>query len=232
MEALSKNIAVKKLDMSSCKIGDDGAVYVAQFLLINVTLADLDISFNKFDDMGLQKIFSALCENTNLKILNLRWNKFNVSGVNSLVQMLKVNYTLTVLDLRGCGYMQSYSYTTRSPWNDIFRIKEAFNERKVPDSICYAGKSVRPLPEASSQVTSQKYTRDHSASDDQLCERKTRRTSLCSRYTRSRSPSSSNDRSRSRTETDRRSSPRYSRSRTPPPKTPEQIPTSRACVMQ
>ncbi|CAF5021332.1 unnamed protein product, partial [Rotaria socialis] len=37
--------------MSSCKIGDDGAVYVAQFLLINVTLADLDISFNKFDDM-------------------------------------------------------------------------------------------------------------------------------------------------------------------------------------
>ncbi|CAF2131974.1 unnamed protein product [Rotaria magnacalcarata] len=232
MEALSKNTTVKKLDMSSCEIGDDGAVYVAQFLLINATLADLDLRFNKIDDTGLQKIFSALCENTSLKILNLRWNKFNVSGVNSLVQMLKVNYTLTVLDLKDCGYMQSYGYTTRSSWNDIFRIEEAFNERKVPDSICYTGKSVIPLPEAPSQATSQKYSRDHSASDDQHSKRKTRRTSLLSRYTRSRSPSSSNDQSPSRRETDRRSSPRYSQSRTPSPKTPQQTPTSRACVMQ
>ncbi|CAF4191015.1 unnamed protein product, partial [Rotaria magnacalcarata] len=50
MEALSKNTTVKKLDMSSCEIGDDGAVYVAQFLLINATLADLDLRFNKIDD--------------------------------------------------------------------------------------------------------------------------------------------------------------------------------------
>ena len=103
-DLISKNITIKTLDLSSCKIDDDALIDISKGLIENKTLENLVLSDEKFGAFGLEPFCAVLIKyNTTLKSLDLSYNRL---GRNSLTTMPLLTYfegngALESLDLSG-----------------------------------------------------------------------------------------------------------------------------------
>ncbi len=82
------------LSLSSCDIGDEGAVTLARALGHNHTLRTLDLGHNSISDLGVEQLGNALAVNNTLRGLSLWKNRVFHSGAEALAGALATNSTL------------------------------------------------------------------------------------------------------------------------------------------
>ena len=93
-QLLVKCPSLHHLNVSSCQIGDEGAVVLARALEANNTLKTLDLSHNSISDVGVEELGSALASNSSLRGLSLWSNRVFHSGAEALANGLTTNTTL------------------------------------------------------------------------------------------------------------------------------------------
>ena len=96
-DLLSKNTALKTLELSYNQIGPVGLEALAQSLK-NTSLKKINFAFNHLGDRGAKALAQVLNE-TQLAECCLADNQIGDQGVVLLSEALKVNSTLTKLDL-------------------------------------------------------------------------------------------------------------------------------------
>jgi len=95
---LQTNNNVNSLILSSAKIDDTGATYIANALTFNTTLTYLFLPNNEIGDDGVKAIVNALESNNTLTSLDLQNNKkISDRGIEYIAISLETNKTLTSL---------------------------------------------------------------------------------------------------------------------------------------
>ena len=85
------------------RVGNEGAVYIANGLVRNNTLQILSLVGNQIGPDGIKAIAVALSNNNTLKHLVLANNMMGDEGAHALAELLKKNTTLETLVLAACG---------------------------------------------------------------------------------------------------------------------------------
>ena len=101
--ALCNNTSLKKLDISSNKLGREEAVALAEMLSCNKSLTELNLRRCAVPEAGLRRIARGLFHNTSLKMLDISHNNLGMEEAVALAEMLSCNKSLTELNLRECA---------------------------------------------------------------------------------------------------------------------------------
>lgn len=99
VQALKQNTSLKKLFLKSNKLGHDGAKAIAELIRTNRTLTVLDLVGNDFNPQSGICIADALRENNTLCHLELDSNNIQAEGCSAIMDALKQNKTLTLLEM-------------------------------------------------------------------------------------------------------------------------------------
>jgi hypothetical protein len=103
-QALYGNTHVTTLRLGN-KIGNAGAIMLAEMLEHNITLEVLDLSDNaSISAQGIKSLAKALEKNKTLKSLNLSGTNIKQQACEALGKMLKANTTLKMLVIDGTGF--------------------------------------------------------------------------------------------------------------------------------
>ena len=100
--ALCNNTSLKKLDISSNKLGREEAVALAEMLSCNKSLTELKLGRCDIPEAGLRRIARGLFHNTSLKMLDISHSDLRMEEAVALAEMLSCNKSLTELSLNGC----------------------------------------------------------------------------------------------------------------------------------
>ncbi len=101
---IEEKMGEKEVDMSGCRLGDVGAVFVAEKLRGNTVVKLLWLVRCSFGAVGLRALGESLAEdNVTLRWLGLRGNEVGDDAVESMAQMLRKNTTLEEVRLKHCG---------------------------------------------------------------------------------------------------------------------------------
>lgn len=98
-EVVKNNSTIRKLNLSSNCIGDEGCSALAEGIQINDSLTELNLHCNEIGDAGCVKLAQSINSNSAITNLNLSANRFGDDGVAALADALETNPTLSVLDL-------------------------------------------------------------------------------------------------------------------------------------
>ncbi|XP_065919173.1 protein NLRC3-like [Dysidea avara] len=98
-DCLKNNNTLKELNMIENNINSEGGKKLAEALKVNKSLEKLDISSNRISDDGAVDMGDCLKNNNSLKELNIRCNNINSEGGKKLAEALKVNKSLEKLDI-------------------------------------------------------------------------------------------------------------------------------------
>ena len=93
------NYSLKKLDISSNNLSDEGAEVISHYLSNNSILCELNLSHNRITKLGASKVAGALIVNATLRKLDISENSISDDGARAFGGCLKTNNTLTKLDL-------------------------------------------------------------------------------------------------------------------------------------
>ncbi|GFO02011.1 nucleotide-binding oligomerization domain-containing protein 2 [Plakobranchus ocellatus] len=95
---------LRELDLSDCKIGDDGAKAVARLVRSDMEVDTLTLSSNQaVTEHGWTALGDALSHNTTLETLTLDHNLLGDPGIRAVASGLQRNTSVTALDLNGVG---------------------------------------------------------------------------------------------------------------------------------
>ena len=103
------DIDTRSMFIPDCKIGDDGAVALAEILKHNATLKQLDIRDNNIGDNGAIALADSLKHNNTVKFIDLSYNKIGEEGIIALVAAIKQNTTLEFICLDGIDITEKAS---------------------------------------------------------------------------------------------------------------------------
>jgi Ran GTPase-activating protein (RanGAP) involved in mRNA processing and transport len=107
VESISLNNRIlKKLELDSNEITDQGAEYLSQMLKTNQILIWLSLDNNNITNQGIKLIANVL-SNSNQRVeeLYINGNKFiDDQSINSLIIMIKQNQSIKKLSLENCGF--------------------------------------------------------------------------------------------------------------------------------
>lgn len=92
--ALCFNKALKILEISFNKIGDEGFAHFCSALEKNTALETLVVVNNNITDLSLENLNKALGNNTTLSSLHIERNPFSTEGLKSLEEIWKAHPTL------------------------------------------------------------------------------------------------------------------------------------------
>eukprot|EP00943_MAST-04B_sp_MAST-4B-sp1_P003230 g3230.t1 len=94
------NTVVTELSLKNC-LGPKQAKIIAEMLMVNASLKKINLQSNNIGDEGASAIAKGIQENKNcvLEELNLYRNKIKVEGAKSLAEMIKVNASLKNINL-------------------------------------------------------------------------------------------------------------------------------------
>ena len=91
-EALSDNTQVRQIWLRACQIGDEGAMALASCLEQNMAIVDLYLAKNAIGDEGLRAIADALgLSNLTLVTLELDDNRLGDKGIDALTRAMERN---------------------------------------------------------------------------------------------------------------------------------------------
>ena len=92
---------VEKLEISKCKISDEAAAIICNFLKVNdyLTLQELELSQNRISYEAIKLIIKAVQANISLHTLNISSNNIYDNVALAISECLKHNKTLKVLDI-------------------------------------------------------------------------------------------------------------------------------------
>jgi Ran GTPase-activating protein (RanGAP) involved in mRNA processing and transport len=109
MESMSNNYTkLKKLELDSNEITDQGAKYLSEILKINSILTWLSLDNNKITNQGMKSIADVLSHsNQRLEELYMNGNKsIDDQSINSLSSMIKQNSIIRKFSLENCGFFK------------------------------------------------------------------------------------------------------------------------------
>lgn len=87
------------LDISSCKIGDEGAELFLDIFPYNNTIENLNVSINQLSSIGTKNIFKAFENHDKIKTINISGNNCYAEGMTQVEAFLKLNITIESLNL-------------------------------------------------------------------------------------------------------------------------------------
>lgn len=93
------NTSLKKLNLSSNLLEEEGLDTLSLNLITNKTILSLNLSGNLINNAGISKLSAFLVDNINLNILDLSKNKFGDTGMVDFSENLRVNKNLSELSL-------------------------------------------------------------------------------------------------------------------------------------
>ena len=99
-DALRINGVMTNLNLNSNLIGVEGGKAIAEALKVNSALTGLNLNENQIGDAGASAIADALHVNGVVTQLGLRENKIGDKGAAAIAKALEVNVALTKLDLK------------------------------------------------------------------------------------------------------------------------------------
>ena len=99
VQGIMQVYTLQKLDISSNKISDDGAIAFSECLRTNTTLIKLDTSPNYITCKGASVIAEAIQVNIALQKVNISCNEISDDGAIAFSECLKTNTTLIELDM-------------------------------------------------------------------------------------------------------------------------------------
>jgi hypothetical protein len=88
---------LRELDLSGCRLGDDGAVKVAAFLQVDDTVGVVYLYNNNFGPRGAKAFADALKHNKSLRYLSLNYNPIGDVGADAFIDALSRNVCITKL---------------------------------------------------------------------------------------------------------------------------------------
>jgi Ran GTPase-activating protein (RanGAP) involved in mRNA processing and transport len=100
IEALAGSLmrtSLKELSLIGNKVGDRGAVVLANALATNQSLTMLDLGATDIGDVGIAALAQSLVQNDSLRRLSVGTNQFGILGWMAFVNGLKANRGLTEL---------------------------------------------------------------------------------------------------------------------------------------
>jgi Ran GTPase-activating protein (RanGAP) involved in mRNA processing and transport len=107
MESISNNhTRLKKLELDSNEITDQGAEYISEMLKTNQILTWLSLDNNNITNQGIKSLANVLRQsNQRLEELYINGNKsIDDQSINFLSLMIKQNSTIQKLSLENCGF--------------------------------------------------------------------------------------------------------------------------------
>ncbi|KYM79451.1 T-complex-associated testis-expressed protein 1 [Atta colombica] len=104
LQGMVSNDNIEELDLSHCKLMDNGAHAVSQFLSMHRNVKILHLANNNIGPDGVAGIVYGLIKasSTALKHLDLRLNPLESEGANHICALLVRNKTLETLNISGC----------------------------------------------------------------------------------------------------------------------------------
>ncbi|KYN01070.1 T-complex-associated testis-expressed protein 1 [Cyphomyrmex costatus] len=104
LQGMVSNDNIEELDLSHCKLMDNGAHAVGEFLSMHRKLSSLYLTNNNIGPNGVAGIVHGLIKasSTALKHLDLRLNPLQNEGANHICALLIRNKTLETLNISGC----------------------------------------------------------------------------------------------------------------------------------
>ncbi|XP_049886859.1 dynein regulatory complex subunit 5-like [Pectinophora gossypiella] len=105
LRGLSDNYNLETLDFSHCKIGDDGAAYIAKYIGRHDNIRNLIIADNLFGPIGAEQISQTLNHSScGIRNLDLRLNnRIGSEGVAFIAVSVARGCNLISLNISGCG---------------------------------------------------------------------------------------------------------------------------------
>ena len=103
------DIDTRSMFVPDCKIGDTGAVMLAEILKHNNTLKHIVIKNNNIGDKGAIALADSLKYNTTVRFIDLSYNKIGEKGIVALATAIKQNTTLEFICLDGVDITEKAS---------------------------------------------------------------------------------------------------------------------------
>ncbi|GJQ82478.1 hypothetical protein Trydic_g14469 [Trypoxylus dichotomus] len=108
LKALSKNVRLRELDFSHCKIADHGTMVIAKYADDHENLKHLILTNNFIGPNGVKSLAYALSLNCKLVSLNLRLNMIRSKGGQYIIRsLIHGGKHLQSLVMAGCGLTES-----------------------------------------------------------------------------------------------------------------------------
>lgn len=98
---LQGTVKLELLSLKGSRVGDQGALELAQMLKVNSVLTHLNLRHCQIHDEGLKALSGALMDNRHLLHLDLSQNNVHASGAQELARALRTNQVLQVLKMEG-----------------------------------------------------------------------------------------------------------------------------------
>ena len=124
-EAILMNTTIQTIDNSSNGISDNGAITISDSLKMNAQLQRLNISHNSITNVGIKKITEAIQVNPTLQDINISKNHISIEGLLHFMEAVKNNCTLQVVNI-------THNNVTRSGFT---RIKQCIESLQHPIQI-------------------------------------------------------------------------------------------------
>lgn len=100
LQFLTDNLSMDTLDLSQCNLRCTSLTGIGEGLSRNKALKSLNLAFNKIQDRGVEVICYGLLKNQSLSLLDLTSNEVKNKGALSFAKALKSNSTLESLLLK------------------------------------------------------------------------------------------------------------------------------------
>ncbi|CAF3258138.1 unnamed protein product [Rotaria sp. Silwood2] len=126
---IQNNSVIKEIDLSICKIDDDGAICLARFL-VESSLEKLDLSQNSINDRGCASLLSSIPPT--LTDLLLDNNKISESSLQTILNFLAANRTLRKLTLSNNPIF--FKKGDSNEYNDA--VSEQLSQAAKQNNIC------------------------------------------------------------------------------------------------
>jgi Ran GTPase-activating protein (RanGAP) involved in mRNA processing and transport len=92
-----RHSVLKEFDLSGCRIHDEGATKIAEYMKANETLEQLFLSFNHISTPGAVAIGEAATELKSLKLLDMGGNGLDRAGTFPLREAMRKNDSMCTL---------------------------------------------------------------------------------------------------------------------------------------
>lgn len=130
------------LHITSCNIGNNGAIILSKMIRLNSSLSQLDISSNGIGNDGIVALSHAIKFNKSLTELGLECNRIEDDGVKILLEYLKYNKHLEFVWLGnnkvgiiGATTVRNFLMTTRKHLVYIDMVGNPVNDKDLMKSI-------------------------------------------------------------------------------------------------
>ena len=121
---IAKGVDIRTMFVPDGKIGEAGAIALAEILKQNTTLEQLAIQNHNIGDKGAVALAEAIKHNTTVRLIDLSHNKIGEEGIVALAEAIKQNATIELVVLEGIDMTEKGAVAINEVWERIRAVME------------------------------------------------------------------------------------------------------------